>query len=150
MSLKTLLDHEGPLRTRMGACFPGQRTVFRGRDLHADLRELDWVELYIYGITGRTFSSSQVKLLHALWTYTSYPDPRLWNNRVTALAGSTRSTGALAIAAGIAVSEAAIYGWKPEFAAADFLVRMGQQLDTGLSLRAALEMEILQHKRILG
>jgi len=146
----TLLDHEGPMRTRMGACFPGERAVFRGHDLHADLKDLDWVELYTFGITGRRFSPQQVKVLHALWTYTSYPDARLWNNRVAALAGSARSTGALGIAAAIAVSEAAIYGWQPLVSAADFLVRARQRLDAGEPLEQILQYELQQHKRILG
>lgn len=146
----TLLDYEGPLRTRMGACFPGQRAVFRGCDLHADLKDLDWVELYTLGITGRRFSPQQISVLHALWTYTSYPDPRLWNNRVAALAGSARSTGALGVAAAIAVSEASIYGWQPEFAAADFLVRARNRMQEGESLQAVLQQELEQHRRILG
>jgi hypothetical protein len=150
MKRPTLLDYEGPLRTRMGACFPGERAVFRGKDLHADLNELDWVELYTFGITGRRLLPPQVKILHALWTYTSYPDARLWNNRVAALAGSARSTGALGVAAAIAVSEASIYGWKPEIAAADFLIRARQLLDTGASLNDVLRQELQQHRRILG
>jgi hypothetical protein len=147
---ETLLEFEGPLRTRMGACFPGQRTVFRGHDLHADLKDLDWIELYVFGITGKRFSPQQVKVLHALWTYTSYPDARLWNNRVAALAGSARSTGALGVSAAIAVSEASIYGWQPEMAAADFLFRARQRMDAGEDLLDILQQELEQHKRILG
>lgn len=146
----TLISQEGPLRTRAGACFPGERTVFRGCDLHADLKDMDWVELYTFGITGRRFSTQQLKVLQALWTYTSYPDARLWNNRIAALAGSARSTGALGIGAAIAVSEASIYGWQPEMAAADFLVRARQNMDAGASLIAVLEQELQQHRRILG
>lgn len=145
-----LFDYEGPLRTRMGACFPGERAVFRGHDLHADLKDMDWIELYAFGITGRRFLPRQIAVLHALWTYTSYPDPRLWNNRVAALAGSARSTGALGIGAAIAVSEAAIYGWQPEFSAADFLVRAHERMQAGEALPAILEQELRQHRRILG
>jgi hypothetical protein len=146
----TLQDYEGPLRTRMGACFPGERTVFRGHDLHADLKDMDWLELYTFGITGRRFSPQQTTVLHALWTYTSYPDPRLWNNRVAALTGSARSTGALGISAAIAVSEASIYGWQPEIAAADFLVRARNSMNAGESLQEVLQQELQQHRRILG
>lgn len=124
--------------------------MFRGHDLHADLKDMDWIELYAFGITGRRFSSQQTTVLHALWTYTSYPDPRLWNNRVAALAGSARSTGALGIAAAIAVSEASIYGWQPEIAAADFLVRAHTKMKAGESLQDVLQQELQQHRRILG
>ena len=34
-----LEQHAGRLRTRMGGAFVGQRAVFRGHDLHADLGE---------------------------------------------------------------------------------------------------------------
>lgn len=145
-----LQDFEGPLRTRMGGCFPGQRAVVRGHDLHADLKDMDWMEIYTFGITGRRFSAQQIAVLHALWVYTSYPDPRLWNNRVAALAGSTRSTGALGIAAAIAVSEATIYGWQPEIAAADFLVRAYERVQAGEALQAVLEQELQQHRRLGG
>ena len=60
---------------------------------------MNWVELYAFGITGLRLSPPQVKVLNALFVLTSYPDPRLWNNRVAALAGSARSTGALGVAA---------------------------------------------------
>src|SRR5436309_888547 len=100
--LQRLRDNAGRLRTRMGAAFVGQRAVFRGHDLHADLRDMDWLELYLFGITGRRFTRAQIELLQATWVYTSYPDARLWNNRVAALAGSARSTPALGIGAAIA------------------------------------------------
>ncbi|MFC5475251.1 hypothetical protein [Paraherbaspirillum soli] len=147
---ETLFAYEGPLRTKVGKCFPGERAVFRGHDLHADLKDMDWVELYTFGITGRRFSAQQLRLLHALWTYTSYPDARLWNNRVAALAGSARSTGALGVAAAIAVSEATIYGWQPETSAADLLLRARQRMQAGESLQAVLQQELQQQRRILG
>ncbi|MFD2272097.1 hypothetical protein ACFS07_15430 [Undibacterium arcticum] len=108
------------MKSRMGAFFPGSHVIFRGHDLHAELKDMDWVELYVFGITGRRFSAEQLRLMHAIWTYTSYPDVRLWNNRVAALAGSARSTGALGVAAALAVSEASIYGGGISLRAIDF------------------------------
>jgi Citrate synthase, C-terminal domain len=119
------------LASEVGGWFPGQRTVFRGKDLHHDLADLDWMELYVYGITGRRFSPVEVKMLHRIWTYTSYPDARLWNNRVAAVAGSARSTGSLAISAAMAVSEASIYGGRPVIRCIDFLQRTKRKLETG-------------------
>lgn len=105
-----LEEQVGRLVTRMGGIFPGERAMFRGHDLHISLKNLDWLELYLFGITGRRFTPQQMKVIHAVWTYTSYPDARIWNNRVAALAGTARSTGSLGIAAALAVSEARIYG----------------------------------------
>jgi hypothetical protein len=120
---QTLTDSQGPWPSRMGKAFVGTRAVFRGHDLHTELKDLDWMALYVLGITGKRFSDAQIKLLHAVWVYTSYPDPRIWNNRVAALAGTTRSTGHLGLSAALAVSEAAIYGGSIYIRAADFLNR---------------------------
>lgn len=119
----------GMLRSRMGAAYPGSHAIFRGHDLHRDLKNMDWVELYIFGITGRRHTTEQLRLLHAIWTYTSYPDARLWNNRVAALAGSSRSTGALGLSAALAISEATIYGRGIDMRAIDFLTRTRKEID---------------------
>lgn len=147
MSATAYLEpHVGHLNSRMGAAFIGSHATFRGYDLHADLGNMDWVELYLFGITGRRHSPEQLKLLHGILVYTSYPDARIWNNRVAALAGSSRSTPALAISAALAVSEAGIYGGQPGVRAIDFFLRAGRQLAEGVPLATIVAGE----KRIYG
>ena len=145
-----LLASEDRWVTRMGAAFGGERVVFRGRDLHVDLKDLSWMELYLYGITGRRFTAAELKVLNAIWVYTSYPDPRIWNNRVVALAGTARSTGALGVGAAVAVSEASIYGRRPDIRAIDFLLRARQRRDAGEGLGAILEDELRRHRGVPG
>jgi hypothetical protein len=128
---KLLEQYVGKLVTSAGAFFPGERAVFRGHDLHASLKDMDWLELYLFGITGRRFTPQQMKVLHAIWSYTSYPDARLWNNRVAALAGTARSTGNLGIAAALAVSEAQIYGGGPLATAIAFLLKAHLSVERG-------------------
>ena len=145
-----LLESEDHWVTHMGAWFPGKRVVFRGHDLHIDLADMDWMALYLYGITGRKFTESQLKVLNAIWTSTSFPDPRLWNNRVSALAGTARSTGALAIGASIAVSEAGIYGLRPLIRAIDFLLRASKAVTSGIQLSEVIQEEINSGHYIYG
>ncbi len=147
---QTLKDSQGPWPSRMGKAFVGTRAVFRGHDLHTELKDLDWMALYVLGITGRRFSDAQIKLLHALWVYTSYPDPRIWNNRVVALAGTTRSTGNLAMSAGLAVSEASIYGRGIDVRAADFFIRTRKALDAGQELSDCVRKELDHYRGIAG
>lgn len=123
---EALLNSVDRMSTHMGQAFVGTRAVFRGQDLHAELRHTDWMELFVLGITGRRHTEAQVRLLHALWVCTSYPDARIWNNRTAALAGSARSTPALGIAAALAMSEATIYGGHPYVSSIDFLIRARQ------------------------
>ncbi|HJW23955.1 MAG TPA: hypothetical protein VJ576_03585 [Rhodocyclaceae bacterium] len=146
-----LLDsHAGVLRTRVGACWPGKRAVFRGHDLHQDLRHSDWLELYLFGITGRRFAADQIKLLHAMWVITSYPDARIWNNRVVGLAGSARSTPVLGVTAALAVTEARIYGGIGGVRAIDFFQRAGKAVAAGQDLGSFVRQELEAGEYIWG
>lgn len=145
-----LQENVGVLKSRMGAFFPGSHVIFRGHDLHTELKDMDWVELYMFGITGRRFTKEQLRLIHAMWTHTSFPDVRLWNNRVAALAGSSRSTGTLGLAAALAVSEATIYGAGNYTRAIDFFVRTQQRLDDGGDLTECVRAELKSQRGIAG
>lgn len=147
----TLLENEDNWRTRMGLSFAGERVVFRGKDLFGDLKDARWMELYLYGITGRRFEEKQIRLLEAIWTIcTSYPDPRIWNNRVAAIAGTARSTATLAMSAATAVSEASIYGRRPDVRAIDFLKRSLRLLQDRNDLVSILKEELEVHRGIPG
>lgn len=144
-----LEEYVGRLVTSAGAFFPGERAVFRGHDLHASLKDMNWLELYLFGITGRRFTQQQINVVQALWCFTSYPDARIWNNRVAALAGTARSTGALGIAAAVAVSEAGIYGGIVEQRSSEFLIRARIQVDAGADLKELVRVELKQ-RRVIG
>lgn len=146
---RLLVENAHRLQTRMGQAFVGTRAVFRGRDLHADLGHMDWVALYLFSITGRQFEAGPLRLLHAMWVQTSYPDARLWNNRVAALAGSARSTPALGISAALGMSEATVYGGHPCVRAIDFLISAQARIAQGESAADIVAGE-LQLRRIFG
>lgn len=150
MSPLTLLEHVGCLRTQMGACFVGSRAVFRGHDLHAELKDMEWVELFVFGVTGRRFSPAQLRLMQAIWSHTSYPDARIWNNRVAALAGTARSSGNLGIAAALAVSEATIYGRGIDIRAIEFFLRARKRVADGGDLAELVAAELQQKRSIAG
>lgn len=137
-----LAQHAGILRTRVGACWPGSRAVFRGHDLHKELHDADFLELYLFGITGRRFTPQQTKLLHGILVITSYPDTRLWNNRVAGLAGSSRSSPTLGLTAALAISEALIYGGGAGLRAIDFFFRAGRAVSGGQAVRDFLRQEL--------
>ena len=145
-----LQENVGVLKSRMGTFYPGSHVIFRGHDLHKDLKDMDWVELYVFGITGRRFTREQLRLLHSIWTYTSYPDVRLWNNRVAGLAGSSRSTGTLGLAAALAVSEASIYGGGIFTRVINFFIRTQRRLEDGGDLTDFIREELDAHRSIGG
>lgn len=148
---KQLLASEDRWVTKMGAWFPGERVVFRGKDMFHELKDISWLSLLMYGITSRRLNPRQLRLFEGVWTLCiSYPDPRLWNNRVVALAGTARSTATLAISAATAVSEASIYGQRPNIRSIDFLLRTRKRLDDGEKLETLVKSELQKHRVIAG
>ena len=144
-------DAEDNWVTSVGASFPGEKVIIRGKELFSVFYNKRWMELLLYCVTGRSFTSNQLKLFEGIWVIcTSYPEPRVWNNRVSALAGNFRSTGALGLAAGIAVSEANIYGMKPIVKSFDFLVKANISMNNGNSLKAIIKSELEQYRIISG
>jgi hypothetical protein len=151
MSVGDLFEFEKKWETDLGLSFPGKRVVFRGKDLFTELAYKSWMELLLLGVTGREFSTEQIKLLEGIWSIsTSYPDPRIWNNRISALAGSYRSTGSLGFAAGVAASEANIYGMRPIVKSFDYLVNTKKRIEEGYSLSVLLKKELRKYRVVSG
>jgi len=149
-SPKKLLAAEDNWQTKMGLWFPGERVVLRGKDLFTELGDMRWMELLLFAITGRHFSENEVKLFEGIWVLcTSYPDPRLWNNRVASLCGTTRSTSAFALGAGTAISEAEIYGGQPILGCFNLIKKIDQLLKKGDTLTNILTVE-LENRPIPG
>lgn len=146
-----LASYEDNWETTMGACFPGeQRIVVRGEDLFDSFKESGWMEYLLFVVTGKR-DKKLANLLESIWVYcTSFPDPRLWNNRVASLAATTRSTAALGISAGNAVSEATLYGLKPIKGVSDFLLKVQSELDQGIDLDLILEKKMKLNRSIYG
>ena len=118
---------DGNWPTDKGYWVPGERVFYREKSLFEDFNESSWFSLLLYGISG-TFPDPQfARIVELFWTIgTSFPDPRLWNNRVSALAGTTRSTAILGVTASTAISEAKVYGPQPLYLGSLFL----RELDT--------------------
>ena len=145
-----LKENEGHVRTRMGAAFVGSRTVFRGQDLHKHLMQMSWLALYVFGITGRKPNEKEIEFMNALWVVTSYPDTRIWCNRVAALAGSTRSTKHLGVCAGNAVAEATIYGRRNSYKAVQFFIDTQRRIEQGASLETCAAEHLAAGFRFAG
>ncbi len=138
-----LQQWEEKWQTELGAWFPGERVVLQGRDMFRELNELPWMGVLLYGITGKIPDAKQIRLFDSLWALAaSFPDPRLWNNRIGALAGTARSTTTLGVAAGVAVSEAVIYGYQPLMAAMESLLDIRRRTDEGETLAEIVKQRL--------
>lgn len=149
---QALLDAEEHWVTDLGAFFADQgRVVLRGHDLHDGLDGMSWMDLLMFGITGRRFTPAQLELFAGLWKIgVSYPEPRIWNNRVAALGGSVRSSPGLSVGAALATSDATIYGQRPMVRVFDLFQRARQALETGATLEAFILGELRRHRVVPG
>ena len=150
MNLEQLEALEVRWETDMGKAFLCERAVMRGKDIHHELTSLDWFRVNLFSITGREFSEAQIRLLNFIWVATSYPDPSIWPNHVASLAGTVRSTSSLGMMAGLAISEASIYGRVPERKALDFFYRTQKKIEAGQSLDDTLKAELKERGVIYG
>lgn len=138
---KILEIKEDNWETELGAWFAGERVVLRGYDLFTELFDKNWVEIWYFSITGRFFSKNQIDLFSRLWVLcTSYPEPRIWNNRVAALTGSAKSTAMLGVSSAIAVSEGKFYGGQANFSAVEFIREAKREvIDKGVDLESFIK-----------
>ncbi|MGX5201630.1 citrate/2-methylcitrate synthase [Aliikangiella sp. IMCC44632] len=150
MSLQDLLQHEDKIVTRMGKAFLAERVVYRGKDLHTQCNKMSWLELFVYGITGREFTPPQLELLNFMWVSTSYPDKSIWPNQIAALAANSRSTPILGLSSGLSAFEATLYAAKPLKACIDFLYRAAIKQTEGISITQIVKDELASNKIIYG
>jgi hypothetical protein len=137
-------------QTSIGGWSLEGEVVLRGKDVFTELNDKRWMEYLLFAATGKE-SPKIARLMEAMWVIcTSFPDPRIWNNRVASLAGTARSTGALASAASVAVTEATIYGLKPIKGATDFLYRADTKLSKGENLEQVVKAELKQFRSVYG
>lgn len=151
---KRIEEYEDNWQTSMGGMVFDKGMVsavlLRGKDIFTELRDKTWVEYLLFAVTGNE-DPKLARLIEGIWVISSsYPDPRLWNNRVAAFAGTARSTGHLAVAGAMAVTEASIYGGQPILKVADFLSRAVNQLQKGEQLQQVLDTELIQNGKIYG
>lgn len=149
---QALLEAEDHWVTSLGAFIPSEgRVVMHGKDLHHDLDELSWMDLLMFGICGRRFTPQQLELFQGIWRISgSYPEPRIWNNRVGTLAGTARSSPGLALGAGFATSDAYIYGRGPELGAFDFLTDTLKKVQAGMELAGIVELALIERRVVAG
>lgn len=146
-----LEQYEDRWRTSMGGFFVGERVVLRGQDLLTGMRGMGWMEQHLYAVTGRVFTEQQIKLFESIWSMAvSYPDPRIWPNRVGALACSARSTGGLGLSAALAVSEAELWGHRANIQAIDFLHHAMHRVERGEALEEVVFSALKRSRKKSG
>ena len=146
-----LLKAQAKWVSSVGAAHPGVGAEFRGMDMLTEFKDWNWLSTFYFSATGKKLSKSAEQFLNAIYCMCfSYPDVRIWNNGVAAMAATTRSTAQLGVCGGNAISEADFYGGRPVMKAVDFMQRAQAKAQSGDSLDKIYADEINQKKIIYG
>lgn len=137
--------------TNKGAWFPGEKVLYREKSLFEDFNNKSWMTLLLYGIKGVMPSESHAKMVGTVWSISaSFPDPRLWNNRVASLCATSRSTGSLALSASTAVTQAKIYGSQPVFLGSSLLYEIKKLIDSGIDMESVVIGQLKRNRYLPG
>jgi len=146
-------DNRDKIRSRAGGWAADGSAILYGFDTHHELTpNATFMQTMILACTGRMYLANEARLIEAMHVVTGYPDPRLWCNRVAALAGTARTPPAAALTAGLASSEAKVYGCQSAFQAANTILKATQiysdKGDSGLA-RYLID-QIKKHRSVFG
>lgn len=98
-----------------------------------------WSQLVSLSVSGRMPSLDEAALIEVLWMCGAFPDPRIWCNQVSALAGTMRCTPVAGALLGTLASEALRYGPLASYHASRALRALRQRVTEGARLSELLE-----------
>jgi citrate synthase len=126
----------GKIRSRAGGWRIGGGVSLRGHALFEELMDGEhrWAQLVALSVGARMPSLEEAALIEVLWMCGAFPDPRIWCNQVSALAGTTRCTPVAGALLGTLASEALRYGPLASHHASRALIALRQQVAAGAAL----------------
>lgn len=149
--VEKLIQAQKQYCSNIGASNPGVGVEFRGHNVFEKFKHSNWLGMFYFSVTGRELSENAKLFLNGIYSMGfSYPDVRIWNNGVAALAASTRSTAQLGVTAACAVSEARFYGGRPVMKSIDFLMRAKKLFDAGVKIDEIIKQEVVRNKYLFG
>jgi citrate synthase len=135
--------HRHVLIGRKGGWVIGEGVRCHGYDLLNDLvGELSYFQLIVLNALGYIPERRFADWLESAYMCLSWPDPRIWCNRVGALAGSVGGTVAGGTAAGILAGDSEMYGAYSMIKGAKFIQHARQSVQNGVSIADFVEQEI--------
>lgn len=136
-------SYRGKIRSRKGGWKLGQGVVSHGMDLLTDIvGHYSYMQLVVLNATGRMPPRNVADWIEAAHMCLSYPDPRIWCNRIGALGGTNRTSVVAATCYGVLASDALSYGIRPLVAGVEFIKKIKAKVDSAENLHDVLIKEI--------
>lgn len=146
--------HRNVLIDRKGGWIIGQGVHCHGYDLLRDLLgEVSYFQLIVLNATGRLPERRFADWLECAYMCLSWPDPRIWCNRVGSLVGTVGGSVSAGTAAGILAGDSIMYGPYSMIQGSKAIKQAKIELDSGLSVEAYVNAQIKNTKgkiKIMG
>lgn len=104
-----------------------------------------YFQVLILNATGRLVEKRLADWVEAIHICLSWPDPRIWCNRIGALGGTTRTTVVAATTAGILAGDSKGYGQKPLLEGVKFIQSALIAHNKGMSVQDIVSTECARH-----
>jgi len=153
MSWHKFADHRDRIVSKSGEWIIGGGSTLHSYNIQQDLvQNASWMQCMLLSVTGKLYPTNIATFVEALFVVTGYPDPRLWCNRVGALAGSSQCSAAASIATSISSAEGMVYGGQAIYKSSIFLQKAHSQLfdNGGDALSLFVDDYLSQKKTIFG
>jgi len=135
--------YHGRIVSQRGGWKIGEGVKCCGYDMMEDLvGKTSYMQVVILNATGRLPSKALADWVEAIHICLSWPDPRIWCNRIGALAGSARTSCVAASTLGVLAAESKSYGIKPLINGVEFIQRAFTETHNGLSLKNFIAQEV--------
>jgi len=117
-----------------------------GYDMMNDLvGKASYMQVVVLNATGRLPNKAIADWIETIHICLSWPDPRIWCNRIGALAGSSRTSSVAASCLGVLAAESTSYGIKPLISGVEFIEHAYTQIELGLSVDEFITEEVKKH-----
>jgi len=104
-------ERRNKITTDIGKWVGGVDVTIRGYSLFDELFDkVSYFQVLVLNVTGRLISKNLSTWLENNFIVMSYPDARIWCNKVGAICGTTHSSPTAATAAGVLCADSRIYG----------------------------------------
>ncbi|MGJ8691178.1 MAG: hypothetical protein ACSHW0_01705 [Thalassotalea sp.] len=117
-----------------------------GYDMMTELvGKASYMQVVILNATGRLPSRALADWVEAIHICLSWPDPRIWCNRIGALAGSSRTSCVAASTLGVLAANSSSYGIKPLISGVEFIQHAFQQISSGMNVTNFILEEVKKY-----
>jgi citrate synthase len=146
MNFKLWDSYRGKIRSKKGGWIIGQSVQSHGFDLTEELvGKYSYMQVIMLNATGRMPDKRLADWIEAVHICLSWPDPRIWCNRIGALGGTVGLTPITATAAGLMASDSRSYGGRTLVEGLNLIQRTKKAIDNGAPIESFIDGELRKH-----